>query len=365
MAKIKKRSSSGRFVLGMIVYALVFVLIAAVGMRFLWSYLAEFEKSRPNNTMDEYIRSFDNEHIKKVSESFVGTLNHDIQPEEDSYAYITQAMSGKLTYAKKSAECTEDRTVYILMLDGQKLGKVVLEKQDDPVLGFAPWYVAEEELDFSWLLSTNEITVPYNWTVSCAGYTLNEDYRQEGTKEYKLLEEFYGKEFELPYMVTYGIDSFVGDVQFVVENARGEEVVLDGENDEAQFTDNCTEKEKQEIKQVVDEFLLYYVAFLSNSNHSAWYNYTNLKPYMVENSSLDSAMLQTISGLFYASSRGDNIVSVTMNDCMDLGNGNYLVAVTYVVDTEGSQGIVQTTLNLKIIFSRTEDGLKAADLAQY
>ena len=37
MAKRKKRSSSGRFVLGMLIYALLFLLVVAVGLRLFWS----------------------------------------------------------------------------------------------------------------------------------------------------------------------------------------------------------------------------------------------------------------------------------------------------------------------------------------
>ena len=50
---------------------------------------------------------------------------------------------------------------------------------------------------------------------------------------------------------------------------------------------------------------------------------------------------------------------------MNLGGGNYFADLTYVVDTTGQKGVVQTTNNLKLIISRTDDGLKAADIASY
>ena len=50
--KQKNRSSAHSFALGMILYALVFAAISAVGLRFFWSFIDEYEKSRPTTAMD-------------------------------------------------------------------------------------------------------------------------------------------------------------------------------------------------------------------------------------------------------------------------------------------------------------------------
>ena len=48
----KKKS---RFVLGMVIYALVFLLIAGAGLTVFWKYIDAYERSRPKNTMDQYL----------------------------------------------------------------------------------------------------------------------------------------------------------------------------------------------------------------------------------------------------------------------------------------------------------------------
>lgn len=362
----KKRSSGSSFALGLILYALVFAVIGAVGLRFLWSTMEKYENSRPNKTMDEYILSFDEEHIKSISADFVATLDHNVQPEEESCARIIQAMDGKLTYAKKSAESSDNKTVYVLSLDGRKLGTVVLTKQDDPSFGFSPWVVSEEELDFSWLLSSGEITVPDTWTVSCGGYTLDKSYISGEKTPYAMLEEFYGDGFDLPYMVTYRVENFVGDIHFDLTDRDGQPVELsEGEDVEALFTDNCSSQEKAEIKELADNFVAAYVQFMSNTNSNAWGNYYNAMEYIVSGSELDTRLNQAIEGQGYASSSGDSIVSITLNSAMNLGGGNYFADVTYVVDTTGNKGVVQTTSNIKLIVSRTDSGLKAAAIASY
>lgn len=368
MAKTKKnrRSSSHSFALGMLLYALIFVAVGAVGLRFFWSYIDEYEKSRPNTAMDQYIQSLDEEHIKSLASGFVATLDRNVQTEEESYACILSAVNGELSYAKKSAESTEDSLVYIITLDGSKLGRVVLTHQDDPVFGFSPWTVAEEEMDFSWLLSEKDVTVPESWTVSCNGNVLDSSYLSGEKIPYAMLEEFYDEGFSLPYMDTYHVENFVGDIAFTLTNEAGETVELpEGETDQHFFTDNCTEQEKSEIKAIVDNFITNYVLFMSSANGFVWSNYSAVIQYVVPGSELAIRLAETVEGQIYASSRGDDIVSITLNDSMDLGAGNYYADVTYVVDTTGQNGVVQTTTNLKLIVSRTDSGLKVAAIASY
>ena len=365
MAKRKKRSSSGRFVLGMLIYALLFLLVVAVGLRFFWSYLEAYENSRPKNTMEEYITSFDAEHIHRVAADFVSTLDHHVQTEEESYAYIAAAMEGKLSYAKLSSESTEDKTTYIISLDGRKLGRVVLTKQADPVLGFSPWTVAEEELDFTWLLSSREITVPDTWKVSCNGNVLDASYLTGEKTPYAILREFYDDGFSLPYMVTYQVDSFVGQVELALTDEDGQPVELTEGDSEALFTDNCSDSVKAEITRITERFVQDYVRFMSDTEGYAYDNYLRLHELVIEGSDLDDRLLNTIPSLVYASSRGDDIVSITLNDSMDLGNSYYYADTTFLVDTEGQKGIVQTTNNMKLLISRTDGEMKVAAIESY
>ena len=122
---------------------------------------------------------------------------------------------------------------------------------------------------------------------------------------------------------------------------------------------------KRQIKTLSDNFIRAYVWFMSNTNHDAYGNYAEAMQYIVPGSELDSRLYQTIAGQYYAHSKGDDILSITLNSAMNLGGGNYFADLTFVVDTTGHKGVLQTTNNLKLIISRTDDGLKAADIASY
>ena len=84
MAK-KRKKSAARFALGMTVYALAFILFLAIGLRFFWVYIDNFEKSQPGHAIDRYIQSFDSDHIRSISADFVSSLDSNLQSEEDAY----------------------------------------------------------------------------------------------------------------------------------------------------------------------------------------------------------------------------------------------------------------------------------------
>ena len=48
-----KRRSSGRFALGMIVYALTFIVFLAIGLRIFWGMIDSYEKSQPSHASSE------------------------------------------------------------------------------------------------------------------------------------------------------------------------------------------------------------------------------------------------------------------------------------------------------------------------
>ena len=166
MAKRKRKNTGGRFALGMLVYALAFVLFLSIGLRIFWVYIDNYEKSQPSHAIDRYIQSFDSEHIRSLSSGFVSSLDSTLQSEEDAYREI-EGLFSDLHYSKKSAESTEEHLVFAILAGDRYLGSMTLdatgEKGDDS------WQVTGESFDFSDLVSEQSFVVPEEWQVSCSG----------------------------------------------------------------------------------------------------------------------------------------------------------------------------------------------------
>ena len=85
-----------RFALGMVIYALVFLAITAVGMKVLWNYIDAYEQSRPMNTVKAYVSSVTTQDMWDGSEDLLDTLDENVRSREDSRDLIAQGVLGKV-----------------------------------------------------------------------------------------------------------------------------------------------------------------------------------------------------------------------------------------------------------------------------
>ena len=59
MVNKHKKKSFLKFGIGMAIYAIVFLIAAAIGLSKFWDYIAAYEASRPENTMNAYMQQVD------------------------------------------------------------------------------------------------------------------------------------------------------------------------------------------------------------------------------------------------------------------------------------------------------------------
>ena len=358
-----RTKKKGRFPLFLLAYVLFWVILIMAGLRYLWGAMVSYEASRPVHTIDAYAASFDDDHIHRLVDGFIGTLDHNLQSEEEAYGLIRACFDGELSYAKMSALSTEDKLVYAISLDGRKVGSVTMVKRDEK--GETVWFIADEEMDFSWLLSSNSITVPSSWRVNCNGHELGEDYLTETGIPYEELEELAADGYPTPSKVSYAIDGYLGEKGFTVTDLSGNSYVTDGGVQEGDLSESLSVEKKGEAERLTGQFLELYIQFMSCSNRNPSGNYLNLRPYMVAGSKIDRRVHGAIEGLTWASSRGDVLHDVNILSIIELGEGYYLTDVTYQIDTKSAAGIYTSDAAVKIIMQDTEKGLLVENLYTY
>lgn len=365
MSKKTKRFKHG-FLLGLGIYAALFLILIVVGLGFFWKFIAAFEDSRPLNTMDAYMAKLNAEHICDTQADLIAEVDHYIQSEDACRQLVIDAVSGDITYAKKTSESTDTQTVYVLRCGSRIIGSVTMTTTEIDQYGFARWKISSESFDLSYLKGTKTytVTVPEEFPVYVNGAQLNADYITQSDIHYDVLEEFYD-DYDLPTMVTYTVAPGLGDYEMKVTDPDGNPVVIDETTDYDQFLNNCSDTELTEAKAFVDEFIDSYVTFTGSANGTEHRNYSNLMKFVVKDSDFASRLKMALDGLTYAQSKGDEIVSITMNQQIAITDDKYLCDVTYVVDTTGKEGVVQTTNNAQIIVVRTEDGFLVEKLTSY
>lgn len=349
----KERNSWAKFFLGTVIYALLFLMVTTVGLYCFWNYIARYEASRPDHAIERYISSLDKAEIQRISAEFVGRLDRNVQSEQDSFAAVEQFLNGQISYARKGKECRRNKMVYAILVGSKAVGSVTFTKEDDPKFGFAPWEVSEESYDFTGLLSAKEVTVPDTWTVYCDGAELSQDYIVESGLEYTCLDGFYEGNLQLPHMVKYALDSYLGDVTLTAKDEQGKIWKNLDSLTEDDFLNNCTDTEKAALDDFIYKFITRYITFSSNANDDVYGNMQLLLECVVKSSELEKRCQGTVDSMNYTHSKGDQLRELAVNRYVDLGNGNFMVDVTFKVDTNGNQGWVTTTNGAKVLIVST------------
>ena len=359
MAKTKSRGSFGR---AMLIYALVFLALLPAFLRPLWRFLAEYEESGPEKAMQRYLDSMDEAHIRALSGDFLAGLDLRFQNGEQAFEAVKKVMSGELRYTKKSADVDLMHETYAIRSGDRLLGTVGIGKEEDPAFGFSPWRVEREDYDFSWLLGSDEITVPDSWTVLCGGTALDESFRV-GEQPFETLSWFYDDgRFDLPVLVTYRVDGVLGEAPFTLIDREGREQPRGAGLSEFEMLANCSEEQQERIRTLLDGFLQRYITCLSNSTRNVWGNYEALKPYILAGSDIDKRVKDNMEGQQWAHSGGDTVTARDDLLLMDLGGGYYLAELDYTLDTVGNKGHVESVNRVIVLMSETDGGLKVIEI---
>lgn len=369
-AAAKKGNKKGgkKLALAMGIYAVLFLILAAIGLSWFWGFIEAYEASRPKVAIDSYMNQVTKAYICDKSGDLIAQVDHNLQSEEDCRAYILDFLSGEITYAKKSSECTDTKQVYVLRTAGKVIGSFTMTTTGADEYGFTPWTVTEDSFDLSFLLGTSaSIVAPKDYPVYANGVLLSGDYVTESEEiPFDVFEEFYGN-YDLPVFtkLTYEAGPILGEVHLSVTDPDGASFTLDDNTDLNAFVDNCTQQEIDDIDGFTTEFIKRYVIFSGSVNDSRYANYDSLSQMMVKDSSFARRMWEAIEGLHYAQSQGDTITDIQIHHYVNMGDNRYLCDVTYLVDTKGWEGVVTTTNNAKIIILVTESGMKAETMISY
>lgn len=348
-----------------VLYALVVLTAGYFGLRYLWDYAAAYEQARPYHAIDGYMAQLTPQYICDRSQDLIDTIDHHIQSEEACRAVIAEAVSGGLTYAKKTSECTDTRIVYVLRTGNRVIGTVELAPEGEAVMGYTPWAVISDSFDLSYLVTdTVATTVPEEFSVFVNGSRLTEQYITEEGIRYSNLKDYYG-EYDLPTIVSYAAGPCLGKISLTVEDTAGNPVVINEDTDYNQFLDNCSPEEKDQMKALIDEFISRYIRFSNSSRDVAKGNYNYLMPLVVKNSPLAARLKGALGALNYGAPQRYQIKSVELNWCTDIGDGRYICDVTYVVDIRVNKEMVENVFQVKLVILRSDKDLRVETLRNY
>ena len=360
----KKKSKWLGFFLGMVIYALVALVVASVGLKMLWDYADEYERTLPSHKIAAYVSTLDETHVKKIALDFVSTLDRNIQSEKDSFAEIWRCFVGGVQYELISTDSENNTMTYQIRNSKHTLGRVTIASSEDAE-GEKIWRLVSEEYDFSFLLNSETFIVPEHWVVYCGERRLGVQYIVDPRVEYSFLSEFYGNSYPMPYLAKYEISNYLGDPKIRFFDADGVErarfTFTDGKDQMLRSSGSML----HEITGFTEKFIPRYVNCLTNVNRNANLNYLQISPYVVPGSELDQRLKAAIKGQVFAQSRGIEISDVRIHEVFNLENEYYIADLSYSVLTYTDKGQTTTDTDMYLVLYRDEEEFKAQMVVLY
>lgn len=355
----KRRRGWLIFTICLLLYAIVFLVALGFGLDWLWGYMASYEASRPNHTVESYMENLTPAYICDKSADLIAKADSSVQSPEQCRQVITEALSGKFTHIKNLGESTDDKTVYLIRCGSRIIGRFEMAQTGTNEHGFPLWKVTSDSFDLSYLLTSGHtVTVPDTYRVTVNGAELNDAHITVSGIRFPLLQEFYDA-YTLPTLVTYETGATLGETEMVVTDPAGIPIIIDEAASYDSLLPFCADGDAQRLEDAVAGFIQDYVDFTSCTNNDVHGNHDRLQEHILPGSALAKRMTDAITGLKWVSDRGAKVAGIDIASLVDIGGGKYLCDVVYRVDTRNITGSVQTESHVKMIFTETDDGLKA------
>jgi len=222
--KSERKSKSGKFGYFLIRYAVVFLACIVIGLICFWKYIAAYESSRPEHTMDSLIQTMDKDSgTDALKENFkVSEFEDKDKVFKEIYSSYLQGQS--CSYRKMPGEYTDDTPVYIIRSGTVDLLKVSLEPKGKNAAGFGfqLWKVSSMGLLND---KTRPLTIeaPPNAAVSINGIAVSKDYITDNHVEYRNLTA-QEKRFNNAYRVLYSVNGLYDEAKVSALDEQGSEL---------------------------------------------------------------------------------------------------------------------------------------------
>lgn len=355
----RKKSHFGVFLM---IYAWVLLIAGGAGLFMLRNYLLAYEASQAKYAVEAYREDLEAE-LPQAALDALDDLDPTIQDPALNADWARTLLPGA-QLVKDRGGSTEERLLYdIRDAEGQPLGRVAFGVVGTGRFDLPVWGPVEEQFDFSPYYSRTGVVVPSDYSVYLGGRLLGPENIVEKNIHYAALEDFYSSYENLPSMVRYESVPFVGNPKLRICDEKGVELTEEQMNEE-HYLDRCPQEIRDRVDEFVPQFVNLYVLFSADIESSAILYYGLLRPMVLPDSPLATRMHQAFEGFGYSATRAVELRSTEVNRITELGEGRYLVDVSYATLVTGQDGPVMVNDRIQLVLVDT-DGQLLADALFY
>jgi len=224
----KTKKQKKKFIKGLAIYSACFIVVILIGLALFWQYMKSYELSRPENFMNEFVKTVDDNTIRTMmteNEKIEASEFEDINTIYDQL-FFSNLKNEEYKYRKMPGQYTDTLPVYIIYTDSADLCKVVLTSKGDNTakFGFNLWQADTFTVLDSVLnpeQKTLSITVPKLADVYVNDIEVSDSYVTDSSVAYSGYEDVIQPFDERPTGKRYEIPGIYLEADILVKDHKG------------------------------------------------------------------------------------------------------------------------------------------------
>ena len=357
------RRNRSRFAIGLLIYILVFLLLAAAALFALKLYLQAYEDSRSNNCIQRYLTACTEGELGSEWEKSLSGLDERVQTKDELRAFIRGMIRNADCRAIRSDSQSEKR-YGLFDGDGQCFARLTMRQGEEEHWGFRAWEVVDVDSEFAAYAQSYTATVPSDYRVCLGDTELDERFIVERDIPYEALEACREQISRLPTMVRYEVGPTLLEGPLRILTAGGREIPEDKQN-ELSYLANCSSTVREYLEEFSLRYLSTYLPYAGDLNHNGMGHWAELRDMIVRGGDLEERLINARSGFGFGNTTSIKIVEHTLNLCVDLKDGHYLVDILYRTETVGLHGPVQEDNRVRLLLWEENEQLFTEAMYHY
>ena len=355
------KTGSGRFGRALLIYILIFVLLAVAALAVLHWYLTAYEETRVTTAVQRYLDACSEGSLSYGWGSALGRL--DAGQTEDSAARAwAQDMIRTATLREIISSDREEKIYGLYDKDGHCFETVTLRTAGEPDRwGFTGWQVTDETVNLEPYTVTVSAVVPEDYTVEVGGTALTDRNIVEKGIPYSLLEPFADELKNLPTQVRYQYGPALSAGEITVLD-RAHQPVPEELQTEEHYLNNCSAADKARVKDFVDRYLAAYLPYADDLNRGGMAYFWDVYQLIIHGGELEARIRRAQDGFEYGNVQQLEILSTDITCTTDLGGGLYFTDFSYHIRTYGLHDPTEEDYRMRLLLREVDGSLYAEQM---
>ena len=355
--RTKKKS---RFGLGLLIYVLVFALLAAAALVVFRQYLAAYEESRVTTALHSHLDRCTDGTLTYQWGTALGKLSAD-RSEEDANRKWAQEKIRNATIREQITSNSSEKTYGLYDENGFCFSTVTLQQTEKGRWGFAGWKVVDESVDLEPYTTEVSAEIPSDYSVEIGGKKLDWNYITEKNLPYEILKPLEDYLKDLPTKVRYQYGPVLGAGEATILDSKGQTVPEELQT-EHHYLDTASAADRARIKDFVERYLEVYLPFADDLEHRGMGYFDAVYQMIIHGGEIERRIRQAIDGLEYGNVLKLEILSVDLDCCTDLGGGRFFTDFSYHIRTYGLTDPTEETYRMRLLLKEEYGTLYAEQM---